>query len=98
MNNATNNTVFFRLCPGMQVQIETRLYKTRLLTVTEAPQKIGSSWYIFVQSSKVRPGHRAGGSLKLEDDGRMLFQPTLQQQVDVVSGFQLVGDEPRLHS
>jgi len=89
---------FMRLLPGAQVEVETRLYKKRVLTVTEAPQQVGTSWYVYVGSGKVRPGHCKGGSLKLDSDGELLYQPTIQQQICYVDRFQVVGEVPSLNS
>ncbi len=48
--------------------------------------------YLFVSSGKVRPGHRSGGSLRLDaDDGQIWYQPTLQQQIRPVATLAVVA-------
>lgn len=74
--------VFNGLIRGDLVEVTTAA-GTRRVRV-ESTGSTAFARYVYTTSGAVRPGHRAGGALRLDRDGSLTFQPTMAQQQRVV--------------
>jgi len=90
----TTIEVFKQLQPGMKVQVVSRLYGTRTLTVTAAcaaSPTVPHIEYVYTSSGKTLRETMRGGSLRLDTtDSSMLYQPTWTQQVCEVLSLEIV--------
>lgn len=83
----TQTTTFPTISTGDRIEVKTAKYGTRVLTVMET----NGSDRIYTTSGRVRPGHFSGGVVRRYDNGKVFFQPTMQQQCDRVLSIAVVG-------
>lgn len=85
--------LFDQLQEGTRVQVKTKSYGPRVVTVRKGPDRGSSSTTFFVTSGKTMRENFRGGIIQRwdSDPNELLYQPTYTQQIERIQTLEIVG-------